>query len=64
MLTFRFLLSRRHLIADHLGWFPEVTEADGGKRVMRNIEDIMREKGEQVKLGALRGGEGGTVEFY
>lgn len=31
---------------------------------MRNIEDIMKEKGELVKLGQLRGGEGGDIEFY
>jgi len=54
----------RHLIADHIGWFPEVTEAEGGKRVMRDIQDIMREKGEEVKRGSLTGGEDGTIEFY
>jgi protein import protein ZIM17 len=30
---------KRHVIADHLGWFGE----------RQNIEDILREKGEQVQ---------------
>jgi protein import protein ZIM17 len=36
---------QRHLIADHLGWFKDATE--GGK--LKNVEDIMRAKGEEVK---------------
>jgi len=31
---------------------------------MRDIQDIMREKGEEVKRGSLTGGEDGTIEFY
>ncbi|KAL1406329.1 hypothetical protein Q8F55_008028 [Vanrija albida] len=39
----------RHLIADHLGWFKEVT--DGGK--LRTVEDLVREKGEKVTKGRV-----------
>jgi protein import protein ZIM17 len=34
------------LIADHLGWFKELTK--DGK--LRTVEDIVREKGETVKM--------------
>jgi hypothetical protein len=45
----------RHLIADHLGWF-------GDERV--TIEDILREKGEEIKkatLMARKGNADGTA---
>jgi len=47
----------RHLIADHLGWFKDST--DQGR--MRNIEDIMKEKGEAVRRGRIDAG--GVVEY-
>ena len=47
-----------HLIADHLGWFKEVT-AEGQQRT---IEDIMRAKGETVRRGHIDS-NGGTVEY-
>lgn len=43
----------RHVISDHLGIF--------GDRKM-TIEDLMREKGQLVKKGAL--GEDGDIEFW
>ncbi len=33
-----------HLIADNLGWWPDLQE-----KGIKNIEDIMRDKGEAVK---------------
>ncbi|WVO13440.1 hypothetical protein L204_101056 [Cryptococcus depauperatus] len=39
----------RHLIADHLGWFKESME--GGK--LKNVEDILRTRGEKVKRGKV-----------
>lgn len=53
----------RHLIADHLGWFPEITQGSGEKRVLRTIEDIMQEKGETVRRG-IQHGEGGNIEVF
>jgi protein import protein ZIM17 len=50
----------RHLIADHLGWFKELTEE--GKGV--DVERILRAKGEEVKRGRVGEGGEGTVEFY
>ncbi|KZV72429.1 zf-DNL-domain-containing protein [Peniophora sp. CONT] len=47
----------RHLIADHLGWFKD--SMNDGK--MRTVEDIMREKGESVRRGALTAG--GDIEY-
>jgi protein import protein ZIM17 len=41
--------ARRHLIADNLGWFKDVT--DGGAQ--RTIEDIMRAQGVEVKKGSV-----------
>ena len=46
---------RRHLIADHLGWFKFGTE-DGKNPT---FEDILREKGEKVRRGSL--GAGGVL---
>ncbi|KAI0306014.1 DNL zinc finger-domain-containing protein [Multifurca ochricompacta] len=39
----------RHLIADNLGWFKESTE--DGK--LRNVEDLLRARGESVRRGRL-----------
>ena len=36
--------SNNHLIADNLGWWPDL-EAEG----IKNIEDLLRSKGETVK---------------
>ncbi|KAI5475394.1 zinc finger, Zim17-type [Pseudohyphozyma bogoriensis] len=58
----------RHLIADNLSWFsqtPSPAHPNGqefGKESRRTVEDLMREKGEQVKW--LDGGlQGGTWEL-
>lgn len=48
----------RHLIADNLGWFKDDRTDDG---VLRNIEDMMRQKGETVKRG--RQDSAGVVEY-
>lgn len=48
----------RHLIADNLGWFKDERTGEG---TQRNIEDIMRAKGESVKRGRLDAG--GVVEY-
>jgi len=48
---------RRHLIADHLGWFKEVT-AEGQHRT---IEDLMKAKGEKVTRGKV--GQDGDIEI-
>jgi len=40
----------RHLIADNLGWFKDDRTEEG---VLRNIEDMMRRKGETVKKGVV-----------
>ncbi|KAH8079702.1 DNL zinc finger-domain-containing protein [Filobasidium floriforme] len=47
----------RHLIADHLGWFKEVTEE--GRH--RTIEDLMKAKGEKVTRGKV--GQDGDIEI-
>jgi protein import protein ZIM17 len=39
----------RHLIADHLGWFKDDDLTQGGK--YKNVEDLLRAKGELVKRG-------------
>ena len=49
---------RRHLLADHLGWWKFGTE--DGKNPM--VEDILRSKGEKVRMGSV--GAGGMVEYY
>lgn len=46
-------LTRRHLIADHLGWFKDTRTADGK---FKTIEHIMKEKGELVKRGRITNG--------
>ncbi|KDQ19140.1 hypothetical protein BOTBODRAFT_484992 [Botryobasidium botryosum FD-172 SS1] len=48
----------RHLIADHLGWFPDT---DGAEGPGRTIEDFMRAKGEKVKRGSLTNGS--VIEY-
>ncbi|GAA5895300.1 Zim17p [Sporobolomyces salmoneus] len=59
--------SNRHLIADHLQWFSQTpspqhpTGQPIGKETPRTIEDIMREKGEQVKW-IDEGDQGATLE--
>ncbi|VDN45674.1 unnamed protein product [Gongylonema pulchrum] len=35
---------KHHLIADNLGWFPQ-------SKGLRNIEQILREKGEEIRKG-------------
>lgn len=47
----------RHLIADHLGWFKEITQ--DGK--LKTLEDLMRDKGEAFKKGRIN--QDGTIEF-
>lgn len=47
----------RHLIADNLGWFKDSMEE--GK--LRNVEDILRVRGESVQKGTLD--INGVVEF-
>ncbi|KZP08293.1 zf-DNL-domain-containing protein [Athelia psychrophila] len=50
----------RHLIADNLHWFEDSTEH--GR--LRNIEDIMKARGETVRRGIKIGeGEGGVLEM-
>ncbi|GAA5838834.1 hypothetical protein JCM5353_003482 [Sporobolomyces roseus] len=57
----------RHLIADHLQWFSQTPSPDHpkgqpiGKETPRTIEDIMREKGEEVRW-IDEGDEGATLE--
>lgn len=51
------ILSIRHLIADHLGWFKESTQ--DGK--LRTVEDLLKAKGEKVQRGRLD--VDGTVEY-
>ena len=59
----------RHLIADHLGWFNSQDLTEGGK--LKDIEDIMRAQGEEVKkvsteqelLGPQETTEGNVVEM-
>jgi len=48
----------RHLIADNLGWFKDERTGQGSQR---NIEEIMRSKGQQVTKGRLDAG--GVVEY-
>ena len=50
--------ARRHLIADHLGWFKFGTE-DGKNPT---VEEILRAKGEKVRRGSL--GADGVVGYY
>ena len=52
----------RHLIADNLDWFKDTAGTGAGGKQNRNIEDIMREKGEHVQRGAIK--EGGVLEFW
>lgn len=48
----------RHLIADHLGWFKEITK-DGQ---LKTLEDIMKDKGDNA-LQKGRINQDGTIEF-
>ncbi|KAF8488839.1 DNL zinc finger-domain-containing protein [Russula emetica] len=48
----------RHLIADNLGWFKESTE--DGK--LRNVEDILRARGDAVRRGRLN--PDGSTEVF
>ena len=48
----------RHLIADNLGWFKDERTGQGS---LRNIEEIMRSKGQQVTKGRLEAGD--VVEY-
>ena len=48
----------RHLIADNLGWFKDERTGQGSQR---NIEEIMRSKGQQVTKGRLDAD--GVVEY-
>lgn len=48
---------RRHLIADHLGWFKEST----GEGKHRTIEDLLAARGEKVQRG--RKYDDGTIEI-
>ena len=48
----------RHLIADNLGWFKDERTGQGS---LRNIEEIMVSKGQQVTRGRLDAG--GVVEY-
>jgi len=50
----------RHLIADHLGWFKELTAEGRGL----DVETILRARGEKVRRGSVGEGGEGTVEFY
>lgn len=45
----------RHLIADNLHWFKDST--DEGR--LRTVEDILRARGEKVRKGEMKIGEGG-----
>jgi hypothetical protein len=51
----------RHLIADNLSWFKDST--DGGR--LRTVEDLVKERGEKIRRGELKIGEGGegVLEF-
>ncbi|KAG8983938.1 hypothetical protein FRB93_006886 [Tulasnella sp. JGI-2019a] len=51
---------KRHLIADHIGWFKETDGTDGGQ--LKNVEDFMRAKGEHVSKGVQLDDEG-TIEY-
>jgi protein import protein ZIM17 len=48
----------RHLIADHLEWFKESTQDSK----LRTIEELLKAKGEKVRMGTLD--LDGTVEEY
>lgn len=48
---------RRHLIADHLGWFKEST----GEGKLRTIEDLLAARGEKVQRGKKY--DDGTIEI-
>lgn len=44
-----------HLIADNLHWFKDST--DEGR--LKTVEDILRARGEKVRKGEMKIGEGG-----
>lgn len=51
----------RHLIADHLSWFKDSTDA--GR--LRTVEDFVKARGEKVRRGEMKikDGEEGVLEF-
>ncbi|KAG8776996.1 hypothetical protein FRC12_000594 [Ceratobasidium sp. 428] len=52
----------RHLIADNLDWFKDTAGRGTDGKQNRNIEDILRQRGERVQRGAIK--EGGALEFW
>jgi protein import protein ZIM17 len=57
LLLLNLIYPIRHLIADNLGWFKDSMEEGN----LRNVEDILRVRGESVQKGTLD--MNGVVEF-